>query len=161
EAVLRAEIRRLFQWLKDRGVTTLVTGERGDLTLTRAGLEEYVSDAVIVLDHRVEDHLSTRRLRIVKYRGSSHGTNEYPFLIDVDGITVLPITSLGLQHVARDERISTGIDRLDAMLGGQGYYRGSTILVSGGAGSGKTTIAAHFADAACRRGERCLYALLE
>ena len=129
--------------------------------LTRHGLEEYVSDCVIVLDHRATEQVSTRRLRIVKYRGSAHGTNEYPFLIDEDGFSVLPITSLGLEHEASDERISTGIARLDAMLGGKGYYRGSSVLVSGTAGTGKTSLAAHFADAACRRGERCLYFAFE
>ncbi len=156
-AILRAELRRLFRWLKDKGVTAVITGERGEGLLTRHGLEEYVSDCVILLDHRVIDQVSTRRLRIVKYRGTVHGTNEYPFLIDENGISVLPITSLGLQHEVSDERISTGIAGLDAMLGGRGYYRGSTVLVSGTAGSGKSSVAAHFADAACRRGERCLY----
>src|SRR5258705_349838 len=154
QTILRAELRRLFQWLKSKGVTAVVTGERGDGTLTRHGLEEYVSDCVIVLDHRVNDQLSTRRLRIVKYRGTIHGTNEYPFLIDEHGITVLPITSLGLQQVASEERISTGVPRLDAMLGGAGVYRGSSVLISGTAGTGKTSIAAHFVDAACRRGQR-------
>ena len=156
-AVLRAELRRLFRWLKDKGVSAIITGERGDGTLTRQGLEEYVSDCVILLDQRVNDQLSTRRLRIIKYRGTVHGTNEYPFLIDESGISVLPITSMGLQHKASDERISTGIARLDAMLGGAGVYRGSTVLVTGSAGTGKTSLAAHFADATCRRGERCLY----
>ncbi len=129
--------------------------------LTRQGLEEYVSDCVIVLDHRVSNLISTRRLRVVKYRGSTHGTNEYPFLIDEDGISVLPITSLGLQQVASTERVSTGIPRLDAMLGGAGYYRGSSILVSGTAGTGKTSLAGHFAVAACQRGERVLYFAFE
>jgi circadian clock protein KaiC len=161
EAVLRAELRRLFRWLKDKGVTAVITAERGDGTLTRQGLEEYVSDCVILLDHRVHGQISTRRLRVVKYRGTRHGTNEYPFLIDEDGITVLPVTSLGLQHEAPDERVSSGVDRLDAMLGGRGYYRGSSILVSGTSGTGKTSLAAHFADAACRRGERCLYFAFE
>jgi circadian clock protein KaiC len=161
EAVIRAELRRLFRWLKDQGVTAVITGERGGGTLTRQGLEEYVSDCVILLDHRIVDQISTRRLRIVKYRGSIHGTNEYPFLIDEDGITVLPITSLGLRHKASDERIATGIPRLDAMLGGKGYFRGSTILVSGKAGSGKSSIAAHFVHAACQRGERCLFIAFE
>jgi len=156
-AVLRSELRRLFRWLKDRGVTAVITGERGDSTLTRHGLEEYVSDCVIVLDHRVTEERSTRRLRIVKYRGTVHGTNEYPFLIDEDGISVLPITSLGLQHGVSAERVSTGVPRLDAMLGGTGVYRGSSVLISGTAGCGKSSLAAHFADAACRRGERCLY----
>jgi len=160
-AVLRSELQRLFRWLKDRGVTTVITGERGDGTLTRQGLEEYVSDCVILLDHRVQEQVSTRRVRVVKYRGTAHGTNEYPFLIDEQGISVLPVTSLGLAHTVSDERLSTGIDRLDTMLGGKGYYRGSSILVSGTAGSGKTSIAAHFVDAACRRGERCLYLAYE
>ena len=160
-ALLRSELRRLFRFLKDRGVTAMITAERGDGTLTRQGLEEYVSDCVILLDHRVDEQLSTRRLRVVKYRGTSHGTNEYPFLIDEDGISVLPITSLGLRHHVSTERVSTGVKRLDAMLGGKGYYRGSSILVSGTAGSGKSTLAAHFADATCRRGERCLYLAFE
>lgn len=161
EALLRAELRRLFRWLKDKGVTAVITAERGDGTLTRQGLEEYVSDCVILLDHRVHDQISTRRLRVVKYRGTRHGTNEYPFLIDEDGIAVLPVTSLGLQHEASDERVSSGVPRLDAMLGGRGYYRGSSILVSGTAGTGKTSLAGHFADAACRRGEQCLYFAFE
>ena len=155
-AVLRAELRRLFGWLKDRGVTAIVTGERGADTLTRQGLEEYVSDCVIFLDHRITDQISTRRLRIVKYRGSSHGTNEYPFLIDRSGIAVLPVTSLQLMHKATSERIPTGIDWLDDMFGGEGYFRGSSVLVSGGAGTAKTTMAAYFMDAACRRGERAV-----
>ncbi|HTE05315.1 MAG TPA: circadian clock protein KaiC [Planctomycetota bacterium] len=156
-AILRSELRRLFRWLKDRGVTTVITGERGEGQLTRQGLEEYVSDCVILLDHRVTDQLSTRRLRVVKYRGSVHGTNEFPFLIDEDGISVLPITSSLLVHDAGTERISSGIPRLDAMLGGPGYYRGSSILASGTAGAGKTSFAAHLAEAACRRGERCAF----
>ena len=150
-------MRRLFRWLKDRGVTAVITAERGDGALTRHGLEEYVSDCVILLDHRVTDQVSTRRLRIVKYRGTAHGTNEYPFLIDEDGFSVLPVTSLGLQHEVSEERISSGVARLDTMLGGKGFYRGTTILVSGTAGTGKTSLAASFVDAACRRGERCLY----
>ena len=154
--ILRAEIRRLFRWLKTKGVTAVITGERGEGALTRQGLEEYVSDCVILLDHRVNEQMSTRRLRIVKYRGSTHGTNEYPFLIDEEGISVLPVTSLGLEHKVSSERVSSGIARLDAMLGG-GYYRGSTILVSGTAGTGKSSIANHFVSATCRRGERCLY----
>jgi circadian clock protein KaiC len=161
EAILRAELRRLFHWLKAKGVTAIITGERGDGQFTRHGLEEYVSDCVILLDHRVSENLSTRRLRIVKYRGSVHGTNEYPFLIDETGISVLPITSVGLCHEVSSERISTGIARLDDMLGGKGYYRGSSILVSGTAGSGKTSMAAHFTDAACRRGDKCLYFAFE
>ncbi|HUA14125.1 MAG TPA: circadian clock protein KaiC [Verrucomicrobiae bacterium] len=161
EGILRAELRRLFRWLKDKGVTAVITAERGDGTLTRRGLEEYVSDCVLLLDHRVVDQVSTRRLRIVKYRGTTHGTNEYPFLIDEDGFSVLPITSLGLQHQVSDERISTGVPHLDAMLGGEGFYRGSTILVSGTAGTGKTSLSAQFAQAACERGERCLYLAFE
>ena len=160
-AVLRSELRRLFRWLKDQGVTAVITGERGEGLLTRQGLEEYVSDAVILLDHRVHDQVSTRRLRVVKYRGSRHGTNEYPFLIDGDGISVLPVSSLALQHEAPLDRVSSGIAPLDEMLSGHGYYRGSTILISGAAGTGKTSLAAHFLDAACRRGERCLCFLFE
>jgi len=159
--LLRAELRRLFRWLKDRGMTTIITAERGEGTLTRQGLEEYVSDCVILLDHRVSDQLSTRRIRVVKYRGTQHGTNEYPFLIDQDGMSILPITSLGLDHKASRERISTGIADLDEMLQGKGLYRGSTVLVSGTAGSGKTSIAAHLALETCRRGERCLYVAFE
>jgi circadian clock protein KaiC len=157
EGILRAELRRLFRWLKDKGVTAVITGERGDGSLTRQGLEEYVSDCVILLDHRVNEQHATRRLRIVKYRGTVHGTNEYPFLIDAKGLLVMPITSLGLQHEVSDERVSTGVPRLDNMLGGGGIYRGSSVLLSGTAGTGKTSLAAHFADASCRRGERCLY----
>jgi len=155
--VVRAELRRLFRWLKDKGVTAVVTAERGDGTLTRQGLEEYVSDCVILLDHRTKEQISTRRMRIIKYRGSAHGNNEYPFLIDDQGISVLPITSLGLQHKATPERVSSGIASLDLMLGGKGYYRGASILVSGTGGTGKSSLAAHFVQAACRRGERCLY----
>ncbi|OPY67069.1 MAG: Circadian clock protein kinase KaiC [Syntrophorhabdaceae bacterium PtaU1.Bin034] len=161
EAILRAELRRLFRWLKDRGVTTVITGERGTATLTRHGLEEYVADCVIVLDHRVTEQLSTRRLRIVKYRGSSHGTNEYPFLIGDQGISVLPVTSLGLKHVASNERIPTGISRLDAMFVGKGYYRGTTVLLSGTAGTGKSSVSAAFAKSTCERGERVLYFAFE
>ncbi|MCU1302247.1 MAG: circadian clock protein KaiC [Candidatus Sulfotelmatobacter sp.] len=157
EGILRAELRRLFRWLKDRGVSAVITAERGEGALTRHGLEEYVSDCVILLDHRVIDQVSTRRLRIVKYRGTAHGTNEYPFLIDEGGFSVLPVTSLGLQHEVSEERVSSGVPRLDTMLGGEGFYRGTTILVSGTAGTGKTSLSAHFVDAACRRGERCLY----
>ena len=159
--ILRAELRRLFRWLKDRGITALITAERGEGMLTRYGLEEYVSDCVISLDHRVTEQLSTRRLRIIKYRGSTHGTNEFPFLIDAAGISVLPITSIGLNHKASSERISSGIASLDAMLGGKGFFKGSSILVSGTAGTGKTSIAAHFASACCQRGERCLYFAFE
>ncbi len=161
DAILRAELRRLFRWLKDKGVTAIITGERGEGLLTKQGLEEYVSDAVILLDHRVHDQVSTRRLRVVKYRGSHHGTNEYPFLIDATGLSVLPVSSMALQHPAPLDRISSGVARLDSMLGEKGYYRGSTVLVSGTAGTGKTSLAAHFLDAACRRGERCLCFLFE
>ena len=160
--ILRAEIRRLFAWLKDQGLTTVITAERDrPEKLTRHGIEEFVSDCVIVLDHRIREEISTRRLRIVKYRGSTHGTNEYPFVIDEGGISVLPISSLGLDHAAPELRISTGIDRLDGMLGGKGFYRGSSILLSGTSGAGKTSVAAHFVEAACRRGERCLYFAFE
>jgi circadian clock protein KaiC len=154
--VLRSELRRLFGWLKEKGVTAIITGERGVGTLTRHGLEEYVSDCVILLDHRVQNDAVTRRLRILKYRGSTHGTNEYPFLIDEHGISVLPVTSLGLTHGASKERTSTGIAALDDMLSGQGYFRGSSVLVTGSAGTGKTTMGAHFVDAACRRGESAI-----
>jgi circadian clock protein KaiC len=155
--ILRSELRRLFRWLKDKGVTAVITAERGDGVLTRYGLEEYVSDCVIVLDHRVIDQISTRRLRILKYRGSHHGTNEYPFLIDNSGISVLPITSVGLEYEVSSERVSSGIPKLDAMLAGGGYYRGSSILISGTAGTGKSSMAAQFVNAACKRQERCLY----
>jgi|HubBroStandDraft_6_1064221.scaffolds.fasta_scaffold00900_10 circadian clock protein KaiC len=155
--VLRAEFRRLFRWLKDHRLTTIVTAERGEGTLTRQGLEEYVSDCVILLDHRINDQISARRLRIVKYRGTRHGADEYPFLIDERGMSILPLTVLQLQHDASTERISSGVPDLDDMLEGKGYFRGSSILFSGTAGSGKTTLAASFIDAACRRGERCLY----
>jgi len=161
EAIIRAELRRLFRWLKDRGVTAVITCERGDGRLTRYGLEEYVADCVILLDHRVDNQISTRRLRIVKYRGTAHGTNEYPFLIDENGFSVLPITSLGLSHGASTERVSSGVPRLDTMLGGKGFYRGSSILVSGTAGTGKSTIGAHFINAACQRGERALFFAFE
>ncbi|HYV83903.1 MAG TPA: circadian clock protein KaiC, partial [Pyrinomonadaceae bacterium] len=161
EAIVRAELRRLFRWLKERGVTAVITGERGDGKLTRYGLEEYVADCVILLDHRVQNQISTRRMRIVKYRGTSHGTNEYPFLIDEKGFSVLPITSLGLTHKAPTEFVSTGIPRLDTMLSGRGFYRGSSILVSGTAGTGKSTLAAHFIEAACTRGERALFFAFE
>jgi circadian clock protein KaiC len=160
--ILRAEIRRLFGWLKERGLTTVITAERDrPEKLTRHGIEEFVSDCVILLDHRIVEEISTRRLRVVKYRGSTHGTNEYPFLIDQHGISVLPISSLGLDHPAPVVRISTGITRLDGMLGGKGFFRGSSILLSGTSGAGKTSVAAHFVDAACRRGERCLYFAFE
>jgi len=159
--ILRTELHRLFRWLKEKGVTAVITAERGDGKMTRQGLEEYVSDCVIMLDHRVHDQVATRRMRIVKYRGSRHGADEYPFLVGANGLSVLPITSMGLTHIASDDRISSGVPRLDNMLGGQGYYRGSSVLVSGTAGTGKTSLAAHLADAACRRGERCLYFLFE
>ena len=160
-AILRAELRRLFRWLKERGVTAIITGERGEKLLTRYGLEEYVADCVILLDFRIQEQLSTRRLRIVKYRGSSHGSDEYPFLIDESGLSILPITSVGLDYPVSSERIATGVPKLDAMLEGKGFYRGSTILVSGTAGTGKTSLAATFAVAACMRGERCLYFAFE
>jgi circadian clock protein KaiC len=160
-AILRAELRRLFRWFKDRGVTAIITGERGELTLTRYGLEEYVADCVILLDLRVEEQIATRRLRIVKYRGSEHGANEYPFLIDKQGISILPITSLGLDHTVSNERISSGIPRLDTMLSGAGYYRGSSILVSGAAGSGKSSVSSKFIETACSRGEKCLFFAFE
>jgi circadian clock protein KaiC len=161
EAIIRAELRRLFRWLKERGVTAVITCERGEGTLTRYGLEEYVADCVILLDHRVQNQISTRRMRVIKYRGTSHGTNEYPFLIDEKGFSVLPITSVGLNHKAPTQRISSGNARLDTMLGGKGFYRGSSVLLSGTAGTGKSTLAAHFIEAACRRGERALFFAFE
>jgi circadian clock protein KaiC len=160
-SILRAELRRLFRWLKDKGVTAVITGERGEGMLTRYGLEEYVADCVILLDLRVREQIATRRLRIVKYRGTTHGTDEYPFLIDESGISILPVTSLGLNHEVTSERVSSGIPRLDHMLSEFGYYRGSTILITGTPGSGKSTICANFIDAACRRGERCVYFAFE
>jgi circadian clock protein KaiC len=159
--ILRSEIRRLFRWLKNKNVTAVITAEKGDGTLTRHGLEEYVSDCVILLDHRMAGQVATRLLRVVKYRGSTHGTNEYPFLIDEGGISVLPITSIGLDYEVSSESISTGIPRLDTLLGGQGFFRGSSTLVSGTAGTGKTSFAAHLVNDACRRGERCLYFAFE
>ena len=161
ESILRAELRRLFQWLKEKGVTAIITGERGEKTLTRQGLEEYVSDCVILLDHRVINHISTRLLRIIKYRGSVHGTNEYPFLIDEKGISVLPVTSLRLEAEVSSERVGTGVPSLDKMLGGKGFYKGSSILVSGTAGTGKTSIAATFAHETCKKNERCIYFAFE
>jgi circadian clock protein KaiC len=161
ELILRSELKRLFRFLKDKGVTAIVTGEQGERTLTRFGLEEYVADCVIFLNHQVANQIATRRLRIVKYRGSAHGTNEYPFLLDEKGFSVRPISSIGLDHPAPIDRISTGIPRLDTMLDGKGFYRGSSILVTGTAGTGKSSLAAHFVDAACRRGERCLYFAFE
>ena len=159
--VIRSELQRLFRWLKDRGVTAIVTAERGEGSLTRHGLEEYVSDCVVLLDHRVRDQVSTRRLRVVKYRGSTHGSNEYPFLIDRDGLSVVPITTSDLEHSVSNQRVDTGIPTLDEMLGGSGYYAGSTVLVSGTAGAGKSSIAAHFVDATCRAGKRALYVSYE
>ena len=162
EAILRGELKRLFSFLKSKNVTAVITGEQGEMTLTRFGLEEYVADCVIFLSHKVDQQTATRRMRIVKYRGSAHGTNEYPFLIDgKKGFSVMPLSSIGLEHAASDERVSSGISRLDTMLGKKGFYRGSSILVSGNAGSGKSSLAAHFVDAACRRGERCLYFAFE
>ncbi|MEZ0326404.1 MAG: circadian clock protein KaiC [Fimbriimonas sp.] len=161
DAMLRSELQRLFRWLKEKGITAVITAERGDGLLTRQGLEEYVSDCVILLDHRVSDQVSTRRLRIVKYRGSLHGTNEYPFLIDEDGITVMPLTSTSLDHDTLVERVPTGVEELDQMLSGLGLYRGSSVLLSGTSGTGKSSLAAHFAHATCARGERCLYFAFE
>src|SRR4029450_7143654 len=161
QGILRAELNRLLSWLKDKGVTTVITAERGQGALTRHGLEEYVSDCVLVLDQRVDDQIATRRLRIVKYRGSTHGTNEYPFLIDRSGFQVLPITSITLDYHSPRQFVSTGVAKLDEMMGGNGFFRASTILVSGTAGTGKTSLSAHFVDAACRRGERCLYFAFE
>jgi len=161
EVLLRSELKRLFSFLKDKGVTAVITGEQGEQALTRFGLEEYVADCVIFLNHTVAEQVATRRMRIVKYRGSAHGTNEYPFLIDEQGFSVMPISSIGLDHPASTERVSTGIQRLDTMLGEKGYYRGSSVLVTGTAGTGKSSTAAHFVDAACRRGERCLYFAFE
>ena len=159
--IVRRELGRLFRWLDDKGVTCILTAEQGEGTLTRHGMEEYLADCVIYLDHRINDQLSTRRLRVIKYRGAPHSTDEFPFLIDEDGICVLPLTSLGLNHQASDERISTGITTLDEMFGGKGFFRGSSILVSGTAGTGKSSIAATFIDAACARGERALYFAFE
>ena len=161
EAILRAELRRLFRWLSEHGLTAMVTAESGRGALTRYGLEEYVADCVLLLDHRVNEQVSTRRLRVVKYRGSAHGTDEYPFLIDQSGISVFPITSVGLTHQARDARISSGVAGLDKMLGMEGFYRGSSVLVTGTAGTGKSSFASFFANAACARGERALYFAFE
>jgi circadian clock protein KaiC len=159
--ILRSELRRLFAWLKEKGVTAIITGERGEGQLTRHGLEEYVSDCVILLDNRVQNTITTRFLRVMKYRGSTHGTNEYPFLIDDKGISVLPITSAGLRHQTSSDLVPTGVQGLDDMLGAHGYYKGSSILISGASGSGKTIFGSHFADATCARGERCLYFAFE
>jgi len=161
EAILRAELRRLFRWLEEKGVTAIVTAERGPEMLTRYGLEEYVSDCVIVLDHRITEQVSTRRLRVVKYRGSTHGTNEYPYLIDENGMSILPITSIGLDYHSTTDRISSGIPRLDAMLGGKGFYRATSILVSGTAGTGKSSLALSFANETCKNGQKCLYMTFE
>ncbi len=159
--ILRAELRRLFHWLEEHKLTAVVTGEAGERTLTRHGLEEYIADCVIALDHRVTEQISTRRLRVVKYRGTSHGTDEYPFLIDRDGISVVPITSLELAHKASTDRVSTGIPALDDMMEGKGFFRGSSVLVSGSSGTGKSSLAASFTKAACVRGETCLYFAFE
>jgi circadian clock protein KaiC len=159
--ILRAELHRLFRWLKEKGVTAVITVEQGEGTLTRHGLEEYVSDCVIMLSQTVQDQVASRRLRVIKYRGSAHGGNSYPFLIDNRGIFMYPVTSVGLDYGAPTERISSGVAGLDEMLGGDGYYRGSSILVSGTAGTGKSSLASHFVDAACRRGERALYFAFE
>jgi len=161
QAILRTELRRLFHWLKEKGVTAVITGERGEGKLTRQGLEEYVSDCVILLDHRVINQISTRRLRIVKYRGSVHGTNEYPFLIDEEGISVLPVTSLKLEKPVSSDRVSSGVPALDKMLDGKGFFKGSSILVSGTAGTGKTSLAAYFANETCAAGNRCIYFAFE
>jgi circadian clock protein KaiC len=156
-AILRSEIRRLFLWLKEKGVTAVITGERGDKTLTRQGLEEYVSDCVILLDFRVIKQIATRRLRIIKYRGSTHGTNEYPFLIDEKGISVLPITSLKLDHKISDQIISTGLAQLDSLFYKNGVYGGSSALITGSAGTAKTIFASYFAAGSCKRKETTLY----
>ncbi len=161
QGILRAELNRLFSWLKDKGVTTVITAERGQGALTRHGLEEYVSDCVLMLDQRVDDQIATRRLRIVKYRGSTHGTNEYPFLIDRSGFLVLPITDVSLDYASPKQFVSSGVAKLDEMLGGKGYFQASTVMVSGTAGTGKTSLAAHFVDGGCRRGDRCLYFAFE
>lgn len=161
QGILRAELRRLFHWLKEKGVTAIITAEKGEGTLTRQGLEEYVSDCVILLDHRVINQISTRRLRVVKYRGSVHGTNEYPFLIDEDGISVLPVTSLKLEKEVSTGRISSGIPALDQMMGGKGFFKGGSILISGTAGTGKTSLAAYFANQTCTDGKKCIYFAFE
>jgi circadian clock protein KaiC len=159
--ILRAELRRLFRWLKEKGVTVVITGEKGEGTLTRFGIEEYVADCVVVLDHRVIDQISTRRLRVVKYRGTPHGTNEYPFLIGSTGISILPVTSLGLDYVVTRARVTSGIPMLDAMLGGKGYFKGSSILISGTAGTGKSSFAGKFVEAVCKEGKKVLYFAME
>ena len=156
EFILRSELRRLFSWLKSKGLTAIITGERGENTLTRYGLEEYVADCVILLDNPVVDKISTRNLRIIKYRGSAHGSNEYPFLMDEDGISVLPVTSLLLNHDASNEFIRTGIERLDTMLGNNGFYKGSSVLITGSSGTGKSSIGAIFAENTCKNGQKCI-----
>src|SRR5688500_7501638 len=161
DGILRSELRRLFHWLKDKGVTAVITGEQGTASLTRQGLEEYVSDCVIFLDHRIIDQISTRRLRVVKYRGTTHGTNEYPFLIDEEGITVLPVTSLGLSHAVSNERVSSGVSGFDDMMGSKGFYRGSTVLITGTAGTAKTTFVSSFANSVCKNNQRCLFFAFE
>src|SRR5262245_20614828 len=161
EFLLRAELRRLFRWLKERGVTAIITGERGDGSLTRYGLEEYVSDCVVLLDNRIVQQTAVRRLRVVKYRGSRHGTSEYPFLIGEGGFSVVPLSSINLEHATSPERLSTGVHELDQMLEGKGYYKGSTVLVSGTAGTGKSGLSATFANAVCASGKRCLYFAFE
>ncbi len=155
--ILRLEIKRLFRWLKQKQVTAVITGEQGQDSFTRHGLEEFISDCIILLDNRVRQQVSTRRIRVIKYRGSNHGTNEYPFVIDKDGLSVIPITSAGLDHPGTDEKVSTGVPSLDKLFAGEGYTKGSTVLVSGTAGTGKTSLAAAFAVESCKRGERCLY----
>jgi circadian clock protein KaiC len=161
EFILRAELRRLFAWLKSKGLTAIITGEKGEKTLTRYGLEEYVADSVITLENPVVNKISTRNLRIIKYRGSAHGSNEYPFLIDKDGVSVLPITALRLEHEAPEEYVPTGIERLDTMLGGKGFYKGSSVLITGAAGTGKSSVAAQFAEKTCKSGDKCLYLVFE
>ena len=155
--ILRLEIKRLFRWLKHKQVTAVITGERGENSFTRHGLEEFISDCIILLDNRVRQQVSTRRIRVIKYRGSNHGTNEYPFVIDKNGLSVIPITSAGLDHPGTDEKVSTGVASLDKLFAGGGYARGSAVLISGTAGTGKTSLAAAFAEESCKRGERCLY----
>ena len=161
EFILRAELRRLFNWIKTKGLTAIITGERGEKTLTRYGLEEYVADCVILLDNHVDNKISTRNLRIIKYRGSAHGYNEYPFLIDENGVSILPVTSLLLEHEASEEFVPTGIGRLDTMLGGKGFYKGSSVLVTGAAGTGKSSLGASFAENVCKNGEKCLFFAFE
>lgn len=161
EGIVRLELKRLLQWLGNKGVTAIVTAERGESTLTRRGLDEYVADCVLLLDHRVNDQISTRRMRVVKYRGSAHGANEYPFMITSEGISLQPVTAMELNHRVPVRRITTGIPKLDEMMGGKGFFRGSSILVSGAAGTGKSSLAAAFVCSVCKRGERCLYFAFE